>query len=56
MKSPIWEKPLGYNPTEAEGRQAFKEGRAMTDHPYGECVAAKDFERGWRAAEIQSRG
>ena len=50
---PIWEYPKGYNFNEAEGREAYAEGRAMDSHGWGDSSAAKEFEAGWRQAKAK---
>jgi hypothetical protein len=52
-KIPLWAAPNNWNPSEQEGRTAFLKGLPM-DHQYGECLAAKDWERGWRSAEAHA--
>lgn len=53
--TPVWLLPPGFNPNEQEGREAFENGYPIDHHPYGDCAAAKDFERGWRQAELRAR-
>lgn len=54
-RTPIWLLPIGWNPNEVEGREAFEAGEDVDFHPYGDSAAAKDFQRGWRQAEARSK-
>ena len=49
-RKPIWEHPSGFNPNEAEGKDAFLRGYAVNSHYYGESAAAKEFEAAWHRA------
>lgn len=51
----IYNLPKDWNANEAEGRQAFKDGRMVDSHRYGESSAASDFERGWRAEQTRAK-
>lgn len=53
--TPIWLLPIGWNPNENEGKEAFAYGLPIDSHRFGDCAAAKDFERGWRAAEARAK-
>lgn len=45
---PIWELPKGWNPNDAEGRDAFRRGYARNSHPFGDlATAGKEFEAAW---------
>ena len=48
-------KPRDWNPSFEEGKQAFLDGYRMTDHRYGECLSAKDFERGWKQESLRAK-
>ncbi len=53
--TPLWLLPPGFNPNEAEGREAFEAGEPIDYNPYGESAAGKDWERGWKMAEARSK-
>ncbi len=48
--TPLWQLPKDFNSNETEGREAFRAGYPM-EHRYGECLAAQDWERGWKNEE-----
>lgn len=46
-RKPIWDRPKNWNPSDFEGRDAYRRGYAKKSHHAGDSQAAKDFESGW---------
>jgi hypothetical protein len=47
MTKGIWDYPRHYNFSEAEGRQAFRDGYPVEANPYADTLSGKDWVRGW---------